>query len=76
MLIIMLTIMVNDADDDDDDDNSTGARWLQATNFQPNIIYLDSAHEIDETYYELCRVVVVVAVVAVVLRRSREVRGG
>lgn len=31
-----------------------GARWLQATGFTPNIIYLDSAHEIDETYYELC----------------------
>lgn len=31
-----------------------GARWLQATAFQPNIIYLDSAHEVDETYYELC----------------------
>eukprot|EP00397_Hematodinium_sp_SG-2012_P055445 GEMP01067683.1.p1 GENE.GEMP01067683.1~~GEMP01067683.1.p1 ORF type:complete len:335 (+),score=56.52 GEMP01067683.1:109-1113(+) len=31
-----------------------GARWLQATNFQPNLIYLDSAHEEDETYVELC----------------------
>merc|ERR550537_466050 len=31
-----------------------GARWLQATHFTPNLIYLDSAHEIDETYYELC----------------------
>ena len=31
-----------------------GARWLQATGFTPNLIYLDSAHEIDETYYELC----------------------
>jgi len=31
-----------------------GARWLQATGFAPNLIYLDSAHEIDETYYELC----------------------
>merc|ERR1719230_1598380 len=30
-----------------------GARWLQATGFTPNIIYLDSAHEIDETYFEL-----------------------
>jgi hypothetical protein len=30
-----------------------GARWLQATGFAPNLIYLDSAHEIDETYYEL-----------------------
>eukprot|EP00401_Gymnodinium_catenatum_P077468 CAMPEP_0117482412 /NCGR_PEP_ID=MMETSP0784-20121206/13404_1 /TAXON_ID=39447 /ORGANISM="" /LENGTH=335 /DNA_ID=CAMNT_0005276903 /DNA_START=138 /DNA_END=1145 /DNA_ORIENTATION=+ len=31
-----------------------GARWLQATGFTPSLIYLDSAHEIDETYYELC----------------------
>lgn len=31
-----------------------GARWLQATGFTPDLIYLDSAHEIDETYYELC----------------------
>merc|ERR1719158_1030662 len=31
-----------------------GARWLQATGFQPNLVYLDSAHELDETYYELC----------------------
>mmetsp|Transcript_59680 Transcript_59680/g.129253 ORF Transcript_59680/g.129253 Transcript_59680/m.129253 type:complete len:309 (+) Transcript_59680:91-1017(+) len=31
-----------------------GARWLQATGFAPSLIYLDSAHEIDETYYELC----------------------
>merc|ERR1719162_382559 len=31
-----------------------GARWLQATGFQPSLIYLDSAHELDETYYELC----------------------
>jgi cephalosporin hydroxylase len=31
-----------------------GARWLQATGFQPQLVYLDSAHEIDETYYELC----------------------
>jgi len=28
-------------------------RWLQATGYAPNLIYLDSAHEIDETYYEL-----------------------
>lgn len=31
-----------------------GARWLQATGFTPTLIYLDSAHEVDETYYELC----------------------
>jgi len=31
-----------------------GARWLQATGFTPQLIYLDSAHEVDETYYELC----------------------
>merc|ERR1712232_136347 len=31
-----------------------GARWLQATGFAPSLIYLDSAHEVDETYYELC----------------------
>eukprot|EP00928_Gymnodinium_smaydae_P000047 TRINITY_DN1001_c1_g4_i1.p1 TRINITY_DN1001_c1_g4~~TRINITY_DN1001_c1_g4_i1.p1 ORF type:complete len:371 (+),score=74.91 TRINITY_DN1001_c1_g4_i1:119-1231(+) len=30
-----------------------GARWLQATGFTPQLIYLDSAHEIDETYYEV-----------------------
>ena len=31
-----------------------GARWLEATKLVPNLIYLDSAHEIDETYMELC----------------------
>merc|ERR1712093_301533 len=30
-----------------------GARWLQATGFTPQLIYLDSAHEVDETFSEL-----------------------
>jgi len=34
--------------------SNIGARWLQATGFTPNLIYLDSAHEEDETYMELC----------------------
>merc|ERR1712217_805996 len=31
-----------------------GARWLQATGFVPSLVFVDSAHEVDETYDELC----------------------
>jgi cephalosporin hydroxylase len=34
-------------------DSIVGARWLQATAFTPQLIFLDPAHEIDETYTEL-----------------------
>ena len=30
-----------------------GARWLQAQHFYPELIFLDSAHEEDETFLEL-----------------------
>jgi hypothetical protein len=30
-----------------------GARWLKAHNYQVDFLYLDSAHEIDETFFEL-----------------------
>merc|ERR1711862_11454 len=30
-----------------------GVRWLQLIKYMPDLIYLDSSHEIDETYMEL-----------------------
>ena len=32
----------------------TAARWLEARKFMPQLVFLDSAHEPDETYIELC----------------------
>lgn len=31
----------------------TAARWLQFKGFEPDAVFLDSAHEVDETYMEL-----------------------
>lgn len=30
-----------------------GAKFLKALDFQPDLVYLDSAHEQDETYFEI-----------------------